>query len=257
MIHPGLVSVTFRALPPAQVVALVRQAGLRGIEWGGDIHVPPGNATRARETRELTLEAGLSVAAYASYYRAGQSEADGVPFAHVLETALELGAPTVRVWAGATASEAASAELRARIAADLRRIATLGAAAHVSVSLEFHNGTLADTADSTRRLFDEVNHPNLFTYWQPPLDRDTADCMADLRSLLPRVTNVHVFHWRPGSTTRLPLADGAARWHDFLDIAAEAPGDRYAMLEFVERDAPECFLRDAATLKSWLTPVSR
>ena len=87
MIHPGLVSVTFRALSPAQVVDLVRQAGLRGIEWGGDIHAPPGNAARAREVRHLSLEAGLSVAAYGSYYRAAQSEAAGMPFAHVLDTA--------------------------------------------------------------------------------------------------------------------------------------------------------------------------
>ncbi len=252
MIHPGLVSVTFRALSPAQVVDLVRQAGLRGIEWGGDIHAPPGNAARAREVRHLSLEAGLSVAAYGSYYRAAQSEAAGMPFAHVLDTALELGAPTVRVWAGVVGSAAADAAHRERVAADLRRIATLAAAAHVSVSLEFHNGTLTDTAESARKLLEAVNHPNLFTYWQPPLDRDTADCMADLRSLLSRLSNVHVYHWRPASTDRLPLADAAARWRDFLAVAAEAPGDRYAMLEFVERDAPECFLRDAATLRALL-----
>jgi len=259
MIHPGLVSVTFRALSPAQVASLVRQAGLQGIEWGGDIHVPPGNVARAREVRELTLEAGLAVAAYGSYYRAGQSEADGLPFAHVLESALELGAPTVRVWAGIVGSQTADAAHRERVAADLRRIAALAASVRVTVSLEFHNGTLTDTAPSARRLLEEVAHPNLFTYWQPPLERRTADCMADLKSLLSRVTHVHVFHWRPGSTDRLPLADGAARWHEFLTLADTAPalGERYAMLEFVERDAPECFLRDAATLKSWLTPSAR
>ena len=59
--------------------------------------------------------------------------------------------------------------------------------------------------------------------------------------------------WLP-RVWRLPLADGAERWREFLAIAAGATGDRYAMLEFVERDAPECFLRDAATLKSWLIP---
>lgn len=253
MIHPGLVSITFRALSPAQIVALVRQAGLRGIEWGGDIHVPHGNTARARETRELTLEAGLTVAAYGSYYRAGQSEGAGLPFAQVLDSAVELGAPTVRVWAGTAGSAVSTPEMRVRVADDLRRIAGLAAAARVKVSLEFHSGTLTDTADSAAKLLDGVGHPNLFTYWQPPMDRDTAGCLADLRRLLPRVAHVHVFHWRPASTERLPLSDGAARWSEFLQLAAEAPGDRYAMLEFVERDAPECFLRDAATLKSWLT----
>ena len=254
MIHPGLVSITFRALSPAQVTALVRQAGLRGIEWGGDIHVPHGNIARAREARELTLEAGLSVAAYGSYYRAGQSEAAGLSFGSVLDSAIELGAPTVRVWAGAVGSASASLEQRAQVVSDLSRIAALAAAARVSVSLEFHNGTLTDTAESARWLLGEVGHPNLFSYWQPPLERDTAGCVRDLRSLLPVVTHLHLYHWHPASTVRLPLADGAERWREFLAIAAGAAGDRYAMLEFVERDAPECFLRDAATLKSWLIP---
>lgn len=254
MILPGLVSVTFRALSPAEIVALVRQAGLRGIEWGGDIHVPHGNLARAREVRKLTQDAGLTVAAYGSYYRAVASEAADLPFANVLETAVELGAPVIRVWAGVAGSAAASPELRAQVVADLRRIAMLAAAARVGVSLEFHNGTLTDTADSTVRLLAEVNHPNLSTYWQPPLELDTAQCLQDLRSLLLWLTHVHVYHWRPAPMERLPLAAGAERWRSFLDLAATAPGDRYAMLEFVEGDAPASFLRDAATLKSWLSP---
>ena len=256
MIHPGLVSITFRALTPAQIVMLVRQAGLRGIEWGGDIHVPHGNAARAREVRELTQESGLVVAAYGSYYRAGQSEAAGLPFASVLDSAIELGAPTIRVWAGPTGSAAATPEIRAQVVADLGRISTLAAGARISVSLEFHNGTLTDTAESTTRLLDEVGNSNLFTYWQPPLDRDTPGCVQDLKRVLSRLTNIHVYHWRAASTDRLPLADGAARWQEFLKTAAAQPGDRYAMLEFVERDAPECFLRDAATLKEWVAACS-
>ena len=256
MIHPGLVSVTFRALAPGEIVTLVRQAGLRGIEWGGDIHVPHGNLPRAREVCELTQEAGLAVAAYGSYYRAGQSEGAGLPFASVLETAIELGSPVVRVWAGMAGSASVSPEVRARIVTDLARIAALAAGVRVGVALEFHNGTLTDTADSTVRLLAEVNHRNLSTYWQPPLDAGTAGCVRDLRQLLPRVTNLHVYHWRPASTDRLPLVEGAERWQTFLKVASAAPGDRYAMLEFVEHDAPGSFLRDAATLRGWLEMVN-
>jgi sugar phosphate isomerase/epimerase len=251
MIHPGLVSITFRALTPVQIVALVRQAGLRGIEWGGDIHVPHGNTVRAREVREMTAEAGLVVAAYGSYYRAGQSEAAGLTFAQVLDSAIELGAPTIRVWAGGVGSAQASPEVRTQVATDLRRIAGLAAAQRITISLEFHNGTLTDTADSTARLLDDLGSTNVFTYWQPPLDRDTAGCEQDLRGLLPRVTNLHVYHWRPNSTERLPLADGATRWREFFRIADKPGTERFAMLEFVERDDPACFLRDAAVLKSW------
>lgn len=254
MISPGLVSITFRQLSPAAIVALVRQAGLRGIEWGGDIHVPHGDIVRAREVRERMLDGGLNVAAYGSYYRAAASEAAGLAFGRVLESAVALGSPVIRVWAGTVGSASATPELRAQVTADLRRIAALAAAARIGVSLEFHNGTLTDTAPSTLQLLTEVNHPNLATYWQPPLEQDTAAGLKDLRSLLPRLTHVHVYHWRPASTDRLPLADGAERWRSFLDLARTAPGDRYAMLEFVEGNAPTNFLRDAATLKAWLTP---
>ena len=41
-IRPGLCSITFRDLSVDDVVALAADAGLAGIEWGADRHVPPG-----------------------------------------------------------------------------------------------------------------------------------------------------------------------------------------------------------------------
>lgn len=49
--------------------------------------------------------AGLRVVAYGSYYHVGCQGQEGIPnFEDVLETALELGAPLIRVWAGNTGS---------------------------------------------------------------------------------------------------------------------------------------------------------
>lgn len=251
MLHSGLVSVTFRKLTPAAVVALVRQAGLTGIEWGGDIHVPHGNLTQARETRELTEQAGLTVAAYGSYYKAGHSESAGLRFEPVLDTALELGAPVIRVWAGAAGSATTDEDARWRVVTDLRRIAGLAAKAGVRIAMEFHGGTLNDTNPSSSQLLLEVDHPNFHSYWQPLMEMNDAQCAEGLQALCPRLSHLHVYQWRTVQDRR-PLAEGAARWADFLRIAAGAPGDRYAMLEFVEGDAPESFLRDAATLKGWL-----
>lgn len=39
-IKTGMTSVTFRKKSAENVIALVKEAGLDGIEWGGDIHVP-------------------------------------------------------------------------------------------------------------------------------------------------------------------------------------------------------------------------
>lgn len=257
MLHSGLVSVTFRKLSPGEIVALVRKAGLRGIEWGGDIHVPHGDVARAREVGELTTEAGLAVAAYGSYYKAGHSEAAGLRFDAVLESAVELGAPTIRVWAGAAGSAATDENTRWRVITDLRRIAELAAKVGVRVAAEFHGGTLTDTNASTNQLLVEVDHPNFYSYWQPLMDRDDAEAAAGLTAILPRLAHLHVYQWRlvEQKYERLALAVGAARWADFLrlaDTAPALPGGRYAMLEFVENDAPESFLRDAPVLKAWL-----
>ena len=44
----SVASVTFRRKSVCEVAELARRAGLDAIEWGGDIHVPPGNAQAAR-----------------------------------------------------------------------------------------------------------------------------------------------------------------------------------------------------------------
>ena len=50
----GLVSITFREKSPEEIVGLVVEAGLDGIEWGGDVHVPHGDLAKAREVRANT-----------------------------------------------------------------------------------------------------------------------------------------------------------------------------------------------------------
>lgn len=253
MITPGLVSVTFRQLPPERIVALAAAGGLASIEWGGDVHVPHGNVARAREVRAMTADAGLVVSAYGSYYRAGAAEQEGTPFGSVLETAIELGAPLVRVWAGVVGSHDADIATRRAVVNDLGRICDAASRAGVGVSLEFHANTLADTAADAIELIRDVGSTNLTSFWQPPngISADTA--LQGLQSLLPHVCNVHVFHWWPDRRHRLPLSDGADRWSRYLTAIRPSASPtsaslRHASLEFVAGDDPETFRRDAATL---------
>jgi hypothetical protein len=87
---------------------------LGAIEWGGDVHVPPGDLARAREICHITRDAGLSVVAYGSYLRLGEN--DQPDFCAVVETTRELGAPAVRVWAGKRGSAGADEAYRRRVA---------------------------------------------------------------------------------------------------------------------------------------------
>lgn len=249
--HAGLVSITFRKLAPRQVVDVAAAAALEGIEWGGDIHVPHGDLARAAEVRRITADAGLAIPSYGSYYRAGTSEREGLPFARVLDTAVALGTPLIRVWAGSLGSAQADEATRAEVVADSLRIAEMAGQAGIRVACEYHGGTLTDTDASTDAFLAQARHPNLGCYWQPRTGTGVVEALAGLRAVLPRLAHLHVFHWAPDYTRR-PLAEGADVWPRYLELAATAGGDRFAMLEFVANDDPAVLSADAATLKQWL-----
>jgi sugar phosphate isomerase/epimerase len=137
------------------------------------------------------------------------------------------------------------------VAEDARQIAALAAQEGIRVACEFHGGTLTDTAESARHLLEMAGHPNLRTYWQPPVGMAPETACGGLRLVLPWLENVHVFHWRDHE--RLPLTDGAAAWADYFRILRSVPGRHGALLEFVKDDAPASCLADAATLRTWLT----
>ncbi|MCX7045215.1 MAG: TIM barrel protein [Candidatus Sumerlaeota bacterium] len=254
MIRSGLVSITFRKFSPSMIVFWACRAKLEGIEWGGDVHVPHGDIVAAREVTALTRNAGLAVAAYGSYYRLGEEAPDFFP--RVLETAQTLGAPIIRVWAGRKGSKDADGGYRRMVSEDGRRIAELAREAGIRIVCEWHGGTLTDTADSARALFDAVNHPNFQTYWQPHQRMPYEQCLRDMDAALPRLAGLHVFQWDLQTVAKQPLSEGESVWPAYLRKAAKAAnnqsGDLFALLEFVIADNPNQMLRDAATLREWI-----
>ena len=245
MLYSGLVSVTFRKLGPGEIIKLVKKAGLDGIEWGGDIHVPHGDVGKAAEVYKITEDSGLKVASYGSYYRPGGSS-NNAPFEAVLETAAALHAPTIRVWAGERASKDADKAYWEKVIAETRQIADLAATAGITVSFEYHPNTLTDTPDSARRLMEETAHRNVKSYWQSGADEDRGLWMAGLRSIIPWLSNVHV------SCVAIELADARDIWADYFDVLKNAAGSRFCMIEFVKGGTADQFLKDAAVLKSLL-----
>ncbi len=249
MITPGLVSITFRPLSPREIVDLCVRTGLRSVEWGGDVHVPPINSAHARDVARLTTDAGLTVAAYGSYFRIIDGDGSLPDFEPIVATAADLGAPTIRVWAGTKNSEEVNGTAFDTLVERLQSMATLATTANIRVALEFHGGTFTNTTQSTLDLLDAVNHPNLETLWQPPVGMSAKDCAKSLEACLPRTNNVHVFHWTP-MHERQPLAEGTDRWKTYLDMLAKSSQDRHLLLEFVKGDSVDQLRADAETLLS-------
>lgn len=247
-IRPGLCSVTFRALAPERIVELAADAGLEAIEWGGDVHVPAGDVAAAEEIARLTADAGLAVASYGSYFRAGAHE----PLAPVLDSAEALGADRIRIWAGTIGSDAATDDDWRGTVDRLQAAAAEAEGRGISLALEFHSGTLADTAPTTLRLLDEVGSPALTTYWQPTVGASVDTVLEEYLALAAHTSAAHVFSWWP-QQERLPLRARDALWTRFFAAAGSAAAPpRDALLEFVPGDDPALLAREAAALRDYL-----
>lgn len=256
----GLVSITFRKLSPEEIVSLVKQAGDEVIEWGGDVHVPHGDVKTAERVGKWTRDAGLEVSCYGSYYRlglAGFDPGNGAAvypeFDAVLDSALALGAPLIRVWAGRGASKETDEKTRDVAVEDALRIAELAHSQGVGITYEYHAKTLTDEIESACRLLEATKHPAVTTLWQPPNDQPEEYILKSLDSVIPHLSNVHVFHWifPNGQRERRPLSEGETRWKAYLE-KLKPHGPRDYLIEFVHGDETNQYLEDSACLKRCL-----
>lgn len=247
----GLVSISFRKIAAFDVIEEVVKAGQEGVEWGGDIHVPHGDTRKAEQVARWTQEAGLETAAYGSYYRL--AEPDSPEFEAVLDAAEALKAPMIRVWAGKKASADAEEPYRNTVKEDARRICKLAAKRKIQIAVEYHANTLTDSIESAAELFSDLQLDTLSSLWQPPNGQPEEICVQSLQSLLPRISNVHVFHWgKRGFNERFPLADGKERWTRYFELLQTEPKPRWALMEFVKDDSLSQYHSDALVLREML-----
>ncbi len=252
MYKTGLTSITFRQHTINEVVDLARGAQLDAIEWGGDVHAPPGDLDAAKKARQATAKAGLSISSYGSYYRCEDDE----DFAPVLESALALGAPVIRVWAGKLSPDEADAAYRASVIENLRSAVEAATAKGVTIGLEYHGNTLTETQASAHELLSEVGLSALKLYWQPRTCGEFTEDLVELEAALPHLSHIHAFHWgKEGWKDRKAFAEGTADWKQYLQLAQKANGDRYVIFEFVRNDDPAQLVPDAAALHQLLSEI--
>jgi sugar phosphate isomerase/epimerase len=262
MIAAGLCSITFRSLDADAVLALAVRAGVDGIEWGADGHVPPGGGAAVELLAARCRDAGIEIVSYGSYLGFGPPDGeDAAAVDAVLDSADALGAPMVRIWAelgvGPDAPHAERGRVTERTAALVAAVAARG----LTPALEFHPYTLTETAASAVTLLDALGDPGVRTHWQPDPSRTDGEVLAGLARVTPRLAHLHAFSWGPGGIgERRALADGADLWTRALAIAdrdgAPLPGRRFALCEYVRDDDPDQFVADAATLRAWLADLT-
>jgi sugar phosphate isomerase/epimerase len=249
-LRSGVCSVTFRHRPADDVIDLARQAGVAAIEWGADVHAPPGDLGEASRLRERCASFDIACPSYGSYVAVSQTSPDELDL--VVSTAVALGASTVRVWTPYGVPPGADPAVVESITAATRDACDRLATSDLTLALEFHPDTLTETSESALSLISKVDRPNLRTYWQPRWGAEPDAAMSELRAVLPVLCHLHVFSWKADGR-RLPLEAHAELWRRVLAAVDDAPpAERFAYLEFVADDDPTAFARDADTLHSWL-----
>lgn len=247
----GMTSVTFRKKSLEEIVDIVKKAGLTGIEWGGDVHVPAGDTAAAQKAKALCKEAGLEILSYGSYFYAGEGE----DFAPVLASAKALGAPVIRIWAGRKTYENSTPEEFAALAARIRAAGELAAAEGIRIGFEYHRGTATQTKEGAAALLKAVDLENVGCYWQPNPDVTFEEQLSELRTLAPWLLNIHVFYWTAGNEMHL-LSEGKSTWDAYLAEIRKIAGRHDLIMEFVKGEDDQVFLDDAAALNSWVKKPS-
>lgn len=242
----GICSVTLRHLLPAAVIDISRDAGLSRIEWGADVHAPPTDLARVAQVRELTEAAGLTVASYGSYWRAGISPMSDLM--QLVTAAATLGAPRIRLWAGDIGTEQADKPTWDRVVAALREACVVARDRDIGLALEFHPDTLTDTVDTTLELLERVDDETLRSYWQPRLDEQTESSIAGLLRLTPVLAGVHVFSWWPRAN-RLRLHERGDLWSAVSEVLVNEAEPCDVLLEFVKDDNAALVGAEAAVLR--------
>lgn len=244
----GLCSITLRQKSPEEIADLVKEAKLDAIEWGGDVHVPPGDNGNAEYVASLTKSKGLEISSYGSYYRIAEPEHNNHDFETILKTAKHLGAPAIRVWAGKRGSDKADQAYREKVAAEARRTGDLAAKDNISIHLEYHGNTLTDTKESAKALMESISHENVFLYWQPSNFVSVEERLKSIDFVGKWITNIHIFHWH-SFKDRMSLEEGFEDWKGYLEKVQQDNKDRYVLMEFVKNDDPQQFLEDARILR--------
>ena len=246
--------------------------GFQGIElWGAHARNMAAVPDRGGD---WLAEFGLSVPMVSDYL-----PLDGDPDALVRKTldlcrlAQRWGAPKIRTFAGSTGSAETSPERRIFIAERLRTLCGLAADHGLSLLVETHPGTLADSLTSTRALIAAVGHPALkinfdvLHVWEGGDDPVTAR-----RALRPHIGHYHLKNIRARDDLQVfepanvyaaagrrdgmvPLFDGAVDYRRFLAELADDPAAE-GSLEWFGDDCYTVLRRDRADVEAALATMA-
>ncbi len=258
----GLCTIAFRDWKLERVLDLARKIGYEGVElWGREPHICESfDAERVAAARSEVLARGLQIASYSPYVYLSsveehEAEEELQKALDLLRIARALGSPRMRVYAGRRGSRDATARDWESCIGGLRALADAAAAAGVTLCVETHGGTLADTTETTARLLSTVNSTRLRVLFDP-VNLWPEDPVASARALQPHTELVHLKNKRDKDGA-LPLLDeGPVDFTPTLRSLAESGYHGFIDVEFVnEANREAAAAHDYAFLERVIRPT--
>ena len=241
----GMTSLTLRKESVENVIKYASGAGLSGIEWGvSDLHMPLCDKERAEKIKKLSAESGLEIFSLGSYCRMLTKE----EMDNAVETAVLLGAPVIRVWAGEKSPSDGDCEYRQKIADNAKYMSEQAAKHNIRIGFEYHRNTLTENAESAVDLMKKIDCDNVGLYWQPRGVLTPEENHRELLFVTPYlIGNLHVHnHNDEQGYQSLSLIEDKLRLY-YNDIK-DKPYN--LMIEFVKDGSIENLLSDSKVLQS-------
>ncbi|MBI3784684.1 MAG: sugar phosphate isomerase/epimerase [Deltaproteobacteria bacterium] len=244
--------------------ALAAQCGLDGLEVTAHApHLDPeAGPSAAHDIGRAVRAAGVDVVAYGSYLgRFGQITTAHAEREAAIAAALETR--LLRVWAepieDGSGDVAPTVEL-------MRAACDAAAAAGITVVIERHLGSFADTPERIERLLQAIDRPNVALNYQV-LDflpaSEIADQPSDAARLVKHARYFHLKNYQPNPMGEqvIPggsLADGVLDYRAILGAALRAGYDGPLTIEFLaadERSVEEKLAADVAFVRQVLAKI--
>ncbi|WP_196427153.1 sugar phosphate isomerase/epimerase family protein [Paenibacillus woosongensis] len=245
-----------------QIAVKARGIGLQGVEiWRGHIEDYLNRGGTLGQLRVLLDSTQLQVPCISeySYFTKGREayQAELASLQYSAEWARALHCPRIRVFAGHVSSGKAAHDHWRMAAQGLQEARQICSVQGVSLAVEIHNNTLADTTDGLNRLLEPHEYEIELIYDGFNLCVDRLDPLPVLEHFYPLVSHVHFkdYHWNHEDWSKsiaVPVLQGDANHAAILGRLIALGYQGFISFEYFGSQALELTKQSLAELTEYM-----
>jgi len=225
-----------------QILDAAQRSGVQAIEWSSDGFLDSGDDTAAGNLMLKTLKAGLTIASYATLFRAGIHTRE--EFDRVMSTARSVQAPIIRLWAPPlqAASYAQIKTADAEFVDIARELGDCAGTHGFTLCFSPARNSVLNSWSRAAVLMDTIKHPFIKLAWEPAPDVSFDESMEIFSRISGHVGMV-VSRSLAADGTIHSLCQRDEDWSLYLDAFDEQGGApdmaRYIVIRAFKDNCPD------------------